>query len=80
MTYIRTISTELTSDDARYILHALNEFKLACRKKVEQDEDGDMTHMYANDIMISSGIYKKLFDIAEPAFGKDQLVVSYEEL
>ncbi len=82
MTTIRTVSVDLTSDDVRYILHALNEFKEACREKVEADEEGDddLTHMYANDIMTVSAIHEKLDKLATPVFGKDALKVSYELL
>jgi hypothetical protein len=78
----RTISIELTSDDVRYILHSLSEFKKQCKEKVDADEDGedDLTHMYANDIMEAKMIYEKLDGIAEPVFGKEALKVSYELL
>lgn len=82
MTTVRTITIELTSDDARYILHALNEFKKMCHERIQADEtgEGELTHMYANDVMQAKMIYEKINRIAEPAFGKDALVVSYEFL
>ena len=82
MTAIRTMEVELTSDDVRYILHSLNEFKLSCHEKVDEDEggDGDLTHMYANDIMTVRGIYEKLHSSAKSVFPNDELKVSYEEL
>ncbi len=81
-TTIRTVNVELTSDDARYILHALNEFKKQCKEKVDADEEGDddLTHMYANDILEAKMVYEKINKIAEPEFGKEALQVSYELL
>jgi len=81
-TQIRTVNIELTSDDTRYILHALEEFKKSCHEKIEQDEDGDgdFTHMYANDVMQVKIIYEKIAKVAEPVFGKESLKVSYELL
>jgi len=81
-TTIRTVNVELTSDDARYILHALKEFKESCRKKIDADENGDeeLTHMYADDIMQAKMVYEKINNAAEPVFGKDALTVSYELL
>lgn len=78
----RTVKVELTSDDARYILHALEHFKNHCHEKVEADEDGDddLTHMYANDILEVKMIYEKIENIAKPVFGDDSLKVSYELL
>lgn len=82
MATVRTLTVELTSDDTRYILHALNEFKNACREKIEADEsgEGEYTPMYADDLMQAKMIYEKINSIAEPVFGKDALVVSYELL
>lgn len=81
-TTIRSISVELTSDEAKYILHALDEFKLSCHSKIELDEDGDgdLTHMYANDVMQTKLIYEKIENMAVPIFGKDALKFSYELL
>lgn len=81
-TIVRTATVELTSDDARYILHALKEFKKACREKIDADEDGEgeLTRMYADDIMQAKMVYEKISNAAEPVFGKDALVVSYELL
>lgn len=81
-TTVRTVNIDLTCDDARYIMHALNEFKKHCREKVSADEDGDddLTHMYANDIMQAKMVYEKLEKLAEPVFGKEALKVSYELL
>lgn len=81
-TTIRTVNVELTSDDARYILHALEEFKKSCRAKVDADEDGEdeLTPMYADDIMQAKLIYEKIRAAAEPVFGEDALVVSYDIL
>lgn len=81
-TTVRTVTVELTSDDARYILHALKEFKEACREKIDADEEGDgeLTHMYADDIMQAKMVYDKINSAAEPVFGKEALVVSYELL
>lgn len=78
----KTINVELTSDDVRYILHSLSEFKNQCKAKVDADEDGedDFTHMYANDIMEAKMAYEKIERIAEPVFGKEALKVSYELL
>ncbi|WP_444997161.1 hypothetical protein [Aliikangiella sp. IMCC44359] len=82
MTTVRTINVELTSDEAKYILHALKEFKESCSAKVKKDEEGDddLTHMYANDVMQARMIHQKIFDIATPAFSEESLVVSYELL
>jgi hypothetical protein len=79
---MRTITVEPTVDDTQYILHALNEFKQHGREKVEADEtgDGELTPMYAGDIMQAKLIFDKINRIAEPVFGKDTLVVSYELL
>ena len=81
-TTIRSITVELTSEEAKYILHSLNEFKSSCHSKVELDEDGDdeLTHMYANDIMQTKLIYEKIEKIAMPVFGEDALKLSYELL
>jgi len=81
-TTVRSVSVELTSDETKYILHALQEFKEACRKKVELDEDGEdeMTHMYADDIMQAKLIYEKIEKIAAPVFGIESLKLSYELL
>jgi len=81
-TMARTVIVELTSDDARYILHALEQFKKNCREKVDADEDGEgeLTHMYADDIMQAKLIYEKVYNAAEPVFGNKALVVSYELL
>ena len=78
----RSVEVELTSDEMRYILHALREFKAACHVKVDADEegDGDLTHMYANDIMQCRLIIDKLEKIAVPVFGEKALTVSYELL
>lgn len=82
MTTERTITVELTSDDARYILHALNEFKKMCHERIQADEtgEGELTHMYANDVMQAKTIHEKINRVAQPAFGKDVLTVSYELL
>jgi len=82
MTTVRTINVELTSDEAKYILHALEELKASCAAKVEEDEEGDddLTHMYANDVMQARLIHEKIYKVAEPAFGGSSLVVSYELL
>jgi hypothetical protein len=79
---VRTVNVELTSDDARYILYALNEFKKQCKEKVDADENGDddLTHMYANDILETKMVYEKINKISEPEFGKEALQVSYELL
>ena len=81
-TVVRSITVELTSDEAKYILHALNEFKLFSHSKVELDENGDddLTHMYANDVMQTKLIYEKIENIAVPVFGADALKLSYELL
>ncbi len=81
-TPVRTISVELTADDARYILHALSEFKKKCHAEISKDEegDGDLTHMYANDVMHAKIVAEKIENIAMPVFGKEALVVSYELL
>lgn len=81
-TTTRTVSVNLTNDDARYILHALSEFKKMCKEKVEADEEGndDLTHMYANDILATKMVFEKIEKLAEPVFGKEALVVSYELL
>lgn len=82
MTEVRSVSVELTSDETRYILHALREFKAACHEKVAADEagDGDLTHMYANDIMQAKLIHEKLERLAVPVFGDGVLAFSYELL
>jgi len=82
MTTVRTINVELTSDEAKYILHSLKEFKNSCNAKVQEDEEGDddLTHMYANDVMQARIIYEKISNIATPVFGESSLVVSYELL
>lgn len=82
MTTIRTVNVELTSDDVRYILHALNEFKKSCADKVAEDEngDGELTHMYANDVMYSRMLHEKLYNAAAPVFGESALEFSYELL
>ena len=82
MTEVRTVKVELTSDDVRYILHALREFKLACREKVDADEtgDGDLTHFYANDIMEAKLIHEKIEGLAVPVFGEGVREFSYELL
>lgn len=82
MTEVRTVTVELTSEDVRYILHALREFKAACREKVDADEsgDGDLTHMYANDVMQAKLIHQKIEALAVPAFGDGVLEFSYELL
>ena len=82
MITVRTITVELTSDDTRYILHALSEFKKSCHEKIDKDEsgEGELTHMYANDVMQAKMVYEKIAKIAEPVFGKNALVVSYESL
>ncbi len=82
MTTVRTVNVELTCDEAKYILHALNEFKMACAAKVQEDEDGDddFTHMYANDVMQARIIHEKLSSLATPVFGESSLVLSYELL
>ena len=82
MTTIRTVSVELTSDETKYILHALSEFKKSCKEKVANDEEGDddLTHMYANDVMQARLIHEKLKNIAKPVFGESALVLSYELL
>jgi len=78
----RTVKVELTSDDVRYILHSLSEFKKQCKEKVDADEDGDddLTHMYANDIMEAKMVYEKIDKIAVPVFGENVLKVSYDLL
>lgn len=82
MTEVRTVTAELTSDEARYILHALREFKAACHEKVAADESGDddLTHMYANDIIQAKLIHEKLEKLAVPVFGEGVLEFSYELL
>ena len=82
MAVVRTVSVELTCDEAKYIFHALNELKTACAEKVQADEDGDdnFTHMYANDVMQARIIHKKLSSLAIPVFGEPSLVFSYELL
>ena len=82
MTIVRTINIELTSDEAKYILHALKEFKNSCNAKIQEDEEGDdhLTHIYANDVMQARIIYEKIFKMATPVFGESSLVVSYKLL
>lgn len=82
MTTVRTVNVELTCDETKYILHALNQFKTACAEKVQSDEDGDddFTHMYANDVMQARIIHEKLSNLATPVFGESSLVLSYELL
>lgn len=82
MTEARTVTVDLTSDEVRYILHALREFKAECHKKVEADEDGDgdLTHMYANDVMQARLIHEKLENLAVPVFGGGVLEFSYDLL
>jgi hypothetical protein len=81
-TTVRSVTVELTADEARYVLHALSEFKAACHQKIETDEEGDgeLTHMYANDVMQAKLIYEKIEKIAVPVFGKKSLEFSYELL
>ena len=82
MTEVRTVALDLTSEDVRYILHALREFKAACHAKVEADEsgDGDLTHMFANDVMQARLIHEKIEKLAVPVFGDGVLEFSYDLL
>ena len=82
MTEARTVALDLTSDDVRYILHALREFKAARHAKVEADESGDddLTHMYADDVMQARLIHEKIETLAVPVFGDCVLEFSYDLL
>ncbi len=78
----RTVSVELTSNDARYILYALNEFKKQCNEKIDANEEGndDLTRVYANDILEAKMVYEKVNKVANPEFGKEALQDFYELL
>ena len=49
---LKSVNVELTHDDVRYILHALNELTVRLEAEVDQDPDGDkdITPMYAEDV------------------------------
>jgi len=79
-TKVRIATIELTANDARYILHTLNEFTNSLHKIIEEDEEGELAHMYANDIMHTKAIYEKVEKIAVRVFDKNALTVSYELL
>lgn len=79
-TTVRSINVDLSNDEVRYMLHALSQFKKSCHEKLAADEDGDLTYMYANDIMETRLIYEKLEKLAVPEFGEDVLKFSYDVL
>ena len=79
---LKSVNVELTHDDVRYILHALNELTVRLEAEVDKDPDGDkdITPMYAEDVLILRSLYKRLRERAVPVFGENQLKVSYETL
>jgi hypothetical protein len=77
----RSVLVELDADDARYILHALLQFKSECKNTMNLlDEDDDLVSMYGNDIMMANGIYEKVRSLCEPVFGSENLIVSHDLL
>lgn len=79
---LRTLNIELTQNDVRYILHALNELTAKLEAEITKDPDGekDITPMYAEDVLSLSAVYNRLRDRAIPVFGENELKVSYETL
>lgn len=77
----RSALVELDVDDARYILHALLQFKTECKNTISSlDEDDDLVAMYGDDIMMSTIVYNKVKAICDPVSGAENLVVSYDLL
>jgi len=65
-THIKTVDVQLTQADVTYILHSLRELKTSIRAKLQQDEDGDFAHAYADDIMNIASICRVREGIAPP--------------
>lgn len=79
---LRSINIELTHNDVRYILHALNELMAKLEAEIKKDPDGDkeITPMYADDVLNLRGIHNRVREKALPIFGEKGLAVSYETL
>ena len=79
---LRSVNVELTHNDTRYILHALNELMAKLEAEIKKDPEGhnDITPMYADDVLHLSSIHNRLREKAIPVFGEKGLGVSYETL
>jgi hypothetical protein len=79
---LRSLNVELTQNDVRYILHAVNELMIKLENEIEKDPDGekDITPMYADDVLRLRDIHIRLREKAIPVFGERGLSVSYETL